>query len=193
MNIPTFITHYFLKTKSPFLSLSELEGGNQNPIFKEMLYLHTKDETYKRRYGMGYIDTRLKTESKMRKKFIEKGGKPKDQFPTYFVLGESLWFKNLNANHSEFNVELSNLSPEVVSITYPDSFISFNNPTKIYHDQVYLKSELNALIERFGLPSDDKRNKYDQYWLDDDGFEKYVEVQVWDKLRIQELLTINLK
>jgi hypothetical protein len=186
---PTFITHYFLSAKEPFLSLSELPGGGQNLIFKEMLNLHKKDGTYKRRYGTGYIDTRLKTESLLKQKFIARGGKPKDPFPVYFVLGESLWFKNLNTNHNEVKFDLLDLSQEIISFTYPDSFISMNNPTKPYHNQVFLKSEINEVIEKYGLPPDDVRNRYDQYWLDDDGFEKYVEVQVWDKNRLKELMS----
>lgn len=138
MTTPTFITHYFLRTKEPFLNLSELPSGSQNPIFKEMLNLHKKDEGYKRRYGEGYLDTRVKTESILRQRFIERGGKPKDPFPVYFVLGESIWFKNLNANHDEVKFDLLDLSQDVVSFTYLDSFISINNPTKPYHNQVYL-------------------------------------------------------
>ncbi len=36
MEIPNFITHYHSAERQPFLTLSELEMGQNDPIFKEL-------------------------------------------------------------------------------------------------------------------------------------------------------------
>lgn len=46
MEIPNFLTHYYLAERQPFLTLSELEMGQNDPIFKELQTRHKKDNEY---------------------------------------------------------------------------------------------------------------------------------------------------
>src|SRR5690348_7834488 len=124
MHQPNFATHYYLAENGPFLSLSDLPLGSEDPVFLDLLTRHKRDPTYRRRYGREYIRTRRTVEAKLRELFIARGGKPRRQSPFYLVLGESPWFRNLNANQGEIRIALSELNPETTSLTYPDSFIA---------------------------------------------------------------------
>jgi hypothetical protein len=94
------------------------------------------------------------------------------------VLGESPWFRDLNANQGELRIPLSELDPEVTSLTYPDSFIALTRDDKPYYNQVFLLNEVSRLVTRFGIHANDHEIPYERYWETD--FELYIEVQLWD-------------
>ncbi|BBI51602.1 hypothetical protein HORIV_40230 [Vreelandella olivaria] len=94
------------------------------------------------------------------------------------MLGDSSWFRDLNAQQRELKIPLSELDPEVTSLTYPDSFIALNRNDKPYYNQVFLLSELSELVARFGTPANDHLVPYERYWETD--FELYIEIQLWD-------------
>jgi len=85
---PAFATHYHLSNRQPFLSLSDLEGDSEHPVFQEMLTRHKHDPGYRRRFGQGYLKTRRLCEDKLRRLFQARGGLPKRGHPYYLVLGE---------------------------------------------------------------------------------------------------------
>ena len=188
MTIPDYITHYYLADRQPFLSLSELNLEKHNSIFDELLNRHKIDPSYHRRYGKNYIDTRKKIENILRYYFIKRGGKPTRKYPFYFVLGESLWFKHLNQNHSEIKIPVKELNPATVSFTFPDSYIALSSNTKPYHGKVFLLNDLENVVAQYGLPIDDTSLNYDSYWLGD--FEKYIEFQVWENEIIQPFIDL---
>ena len=178
MKIPEFATHYYLPETGPFRSLSELPAGSEDPVFLDLLTRHQRDSGYRRRYGKNYIDVRCKVETRLRELFIARGGKPRRCHPFYLVLGESPWFRDLNAHQRELKIPLSELNPDVTSVTYPDSFIALTRDDKPYYNQVFLLSEVSELITRFGVPANDHVVPYERYWETD--FELYIEVQIWD-------------
>ena len=148
------ISHYYLPDKAPFMSLSELKGNTDDPVFQDMLHRHQSEEGYNRRYGMSYLDTRREIEGKLRQIFIDRGGKPADTFPSYFVLGESRWFESLNVNHLKLQIELSELPRNSVSITFPDSYIAMTAADKPYFRQVYFVDEIEEMVVKYGMPND---------------------------------------
>lgn len=178
MKVPNHITHYYLSETGPLRSLSDLSLGGDDPTFLELLTRHKHDSGYRRRFGSDYIERRREIEARLRSLFLERGGRPRREHPFYFVLGNSPWFKNLNAGHEELKVQLSSLNPQTVSITFPDSFIALTRDTKPYHNQIFLPGELEEMVQQYGLPSNDHAVPYERYWETD--FELYVEVQVWD-------------
>lgn len=183
MIIPDYITHYYLADRQPFLSLSELDIEKDNSVFVELLNRHQTDPSYRRRYGKNYLDIRKTIEDNLRSHFVKRGGKPTKKYPVYFVLGESIWFKCLNQKHSEIKIPIKGLNPATVSFTYPDSYVAFTSKTKPYHGKVFLLTELESVIAKYGLPADDTSANYDSYWTRD--FEKYIEFQVWEDEIIQ--------
>lgn len=172
------IYHYYLPDRAPFLSLSELKDGEENPIFKKLLTRHKHINGYNRRFGTNYLKTRKAVEEKLRCKFIERGGMPKRMFPIYFTLGKSAWFENFNAEHQIIEIPISELPLASVSITFPDSYITMTDQTKPYYEKVYFINEIEALTSKYGLAKDHAPNTYKRYWEGD--FEHYYEVQVWD-------------
>ena len=178
------ITHYYLSDKDPFLSLSDFNGDDNHPAFIEMLNKHKNVDGYNRRYGKSYLKQRREIENQLRELFIKRGGNPKRQYPVYFVLGESNWFKNLNANHLEINIPISKLPKDKVSITYPDSFVALTAKEKPYFNKVFLLDEIPQAINEFGPPSNRLAESYERYWEGD--FELYYEVQVWDDEVLQQ-------
>ena len=191
MTIPSFITHYHLSDRQPFLSLSELSLDRHNYIFDELLIRHKIDPGYHRRYGQDYINQRKVVENRLRSHFIERGGKPVRKYPVYFVLGESIWFKHLIKNQSEIRIPIKDLNPATVSFTFPDSYVSLSSDAKPYHGKVFLLNELERFVARYGLPTDDTSLNYEKYWLGD--FEKYIEVQVWEDKLVQPFIKRFLK
>ena len=178
MKIPSFITHYHLKDRQPFLTLSDLENGSDNPIFQELRNRHKSNVGYQRRYGGNYIDIRQNIENSLRRLFIERGGKPTRKYPFYFVLGESIWLKNLAKEHSEVKIQIFDLNPETTSFTFPDSYIALSKDKKPYHGKVFLLHELESFIGKYGMPCDGGSYNYERYWEGD--FEKYIEFQIWE-------------
>ena len=120
----------------------------------------------------------MKVEARLRELFVARGGKPRRCHPFYLVLGESPWFRDLNANQNELKIPLSELDPETTSLTYPDSFIALSRDDKPYYNKVFLLSEMSELVTRFGIPENDHVVPYERYWETD--FELYIEVQLWD-------------
>lgn len=93
-------------------------------------------------------------------------------------MGESPWFRDLNADQRELRISLSELDPEVTSLTFPDSFVALTRNDKPYYNQVFLLSEIDELVARFGVPGNDQLVPYERYWETE--FELYIEVQLWD-------------
>lgn len=178
VELSKFATHYYLPEVGPFRSLSELSAGSEDPVFLNLLTRHERDPGYRRRYGRNYIAVRREVEVRLRELFIARGGKPRRRHPFYLVLGESPWFRDLNADHRELRIPLSQLDPEVTSLTFPDSFVALTRDDKPYYNQVFLLSEIDELVARFGVPENDQMVPYERYWETE--FELYIEVQLWD-------------
>lgn len=129
-----------------------------------------------------YIELRTKLESRMRELFILKGGKPERNDPFYFTLGKCDWLKSWYVNPGVVKIPLSDIDPDKISFTYPDSMVSFqlhDNPKlKTYRKEsngkLFLTDELKALIEANGLPSEEKSMAKERFKHD-----KYIEAQIW--------------
>ncbi|TGV03162.1 hypothetical protein [Flavivirga rizhaonensis] len=119
----------------------------------------------------------------MKKAFIVKGGKPNRNDPFYFTLGECEWVKSCYENPDVVKIPLTDIKPEHISFTYPDSMVSFqfyDEPKlakyrKAYNGQVYLLNELKDLLDKYGLPTEEKWKSQENMTYD-----RYIEAQVWD-------------
>jgi hypothetical protein len=118
-DVPTFATHYFLASSKPFRNLSDVPESEIDAVISD---LNGASAQSKRVFGRRYMKLRKLTEEKLRRLFIEAGGKPERSAPHYLVLGTSDWFKGLSAETLELRISLDGLSADTVSATYPDSF-----------------------------------------------------------------------
>lgn len=123
--------------------------GQNDPIFKELQTRYKKDTEYYRRYGNNYIHIRKQIEDTLRRIFIERGGKPIRKYPFYFVLGQSIWFKNLIKDQLEIKIQLCDLNPATTSFTFPDSYVALSRNKKPFHGKVFLLDELKKVFEKY--------------------------------------------
>lgn len=177
------VTHYFLKGTPPFENILNQSSNKQAEIISGISINHST----KRVFGSRYLQLREKTEKKLKDLFVRNGGKPKVNHPSYFVLGESNWFKGLSESHQKVEIPLDQLDTSLVSITYPDSFVSmgfmpeFGMTVEVmpYHNKVYNVEDIPTLIKEYGFPKDEGR--YENY--QNESFEKYIEVQYWGEVQ----------
>jgi hypothetical protein len=180
--IPDFVTHYHLRSRSPFLNLSDLPPGRLEEVLGDLNRERT-DGVSARVFGRRYMDLRRRTEALLRTLFVEAGGRPERATPHYFVLGASSWFEGLAPEMAALVVRLADLPTELTSLTRPDSFTSMGlgpdyglpQEDRPYHGRVFRLEDLAGLVSTYGLPSDEET--YDDYHLRP--FEKYIEVQLW--------------
>ncbi len=188
---PDFITHYYLKGTQPFRSLSALDENEAIEIMRSLF-----DETVfgaRFRDPGEYLRNRRRSERWVRDEFILKGGKPALDYPIYFVLGKSNWLKSRSPYrtlHSEIQIKLSDLAPNDISFTYPDSMISFwlgnEKPDDLFlpalHGQVFTRSEILAIVEQKGDPEKSWNTNLPATLA------PYIEAQVWNPEPLKKFL-----
>jgi hypothetical protein len=89
VDVPAFVTHYYVPGRPPFLSLSELSDAEASPVLDELAAASRRGGS-SRRFGPRYLTLRRATERKLRRMFRERGGQPVREYPHYFVLRERL-------------------------------------------------------------------------------------------------------
>jgi hypothetical protein len=182
--LPTFVTHYYLAGRRPFLSLSDLGDTELAVVLAGLRALRQAGKQH-RPFGPRYMELRRHTETRLRELFVAAGGEPERPTPHYFVLGGSPWYEGLAEDMQRIELPLSALQPGQTSITYPDSFTAMQAKTasrpdqqsRPYHERVFLLGELPGLVERFGIPDPSWGGQY-QAWTTWPA-EAYIEVQLW--------------
>lgn len=179
-----FLTHYYHQKDKPFQSLSALEKSAAIDIISS---LHNREGWVYRRFSQPeqYLQQRKETEAWVKQAFIQKGGKPKTDYPQYFVVNRSIWIEEgFNQQSLHVSIPISVLNPEQVSFTFPDSMVSYwlreqyqstyYHPE--YHGQVFLLDEISQIIDEFGIPSEEWRTGEDRK------YDFFIEAQVWDNI-----------
>jgi hypothetical protein len=182
-----FLLHVFRKGSAPFQSLSSLPEEQAHKIMHE-LYLDGSVLWERFQDPRKYLALRRQIEVNMRDEFIRKGGRPKNEYPIYFMLGRPKWTETAAdpitlATTDEIIVPLSILHPEDVSFTYPDSMVSAlleaeRNPEYYepdYHGKLFTMVEIFQLIEKNGLPGIGWKTRMPAHYA------HYIEAQVWDQ------------
>lgn len=175
--IPSYITHYYLPDRRPFLNLSELDDSVLDLVLTELREKHSKGEL-KRTFPDSYVEERRKTERHIRQHFVRKGGKPTRSYPHYFVLGESTTLRDMEADLREVRIPLSEVYPKLLSFTWPDSMASLElaeDPQlrKPYHGQVFTLQEIAEVVRHHGSPVDGLMRTAQH------GYINYIEAQLW--------------
>jgi hypothetical protein len=182
--IPDHVTHYYMASRPPFLNLSDLSEKALDPVMEHLAFERQSGQS-SRVFGRRYMELRRLTEQKLRRLFVEAGGTPLRESPHYFVLGSSCWYQGLAKDTKQVTLDLVELPEDATSITIPDSVTAMglgetfglHVDAKPHHGKVYRLSELKEVVERYGMPVDEKVSNYDGYHHGP--FEKYIEVQLW--------------
>lgn len=189
-----YVYHYFRKGSRPFQSLSALAEDQAKSI---MMELYIPGSMLWQRFGdpNWYLPLRRNVEHELYTQFRAKGGSPRQRYPVYFTVGRPKWAvvgaDAFTMEHTdEIRVPFSLFCTEEVSLTYPDSMLSFMLSQKKdhpeydpeYHGHVFMLEEMECLIRTRRLPLGD--------WKRDvpPTFSHYVEVQVWNPAVLEQYL-----
>ncbi len=185
MNTPEFLYHYYEIDQGPFLNIT------QNEFEKAKKIQNNISVGFNSKRPPNYIELRFSLEKRLKKGFVNKGGKPKRNDPFYFTLGKCEWLKSCYENPGVVKIPLADFKSEQISFTYPDSMVSFqfhDEPKlvkyrKACNGQVYLLDEIQELLNEYGIPTEEKWHSQESLKYD-----RYVEVQVWDDFIIKKYL-----
>ncbi len=186
IRLPETLTHYYRKVSRPFRTLSELAAERAADVINE---LSRKEPLPRRLTTPDYLPRRRQIEQTMRDQFVSKGGRPDRHTPHYMILGTwSHWEQE--DGFDSVAIPLSAFDPEVISFTYPDSWVSFAGvmlsgeplPRFPYHGQVYRLDELEPLVAEHDLPGERWRIEENRR------METYIEAQIWNDAIIGEFI-----
>jgi len=195
VNIPTFVTHYYMPSRRPFQNLSDLEDEDAVTVMEALMGDRAAGRHH-RLYGRKYLAMRRWTETRMYDEFAAIGGSPDRSSPHYFVLGESPWFRGLAIGMREVRVPLGELPSAKTSATYGDSFEAMGTSTAFgvgpppkshgYTGTVVRIGDLDDMVASLGLPAADADADYSGY--EGRSVEKFIEVQLWSDDPIRQYL-----
>ncbi len=189
-----FLLHVYKKGGTPFRSLSTLPDAEATSMMKAM---YVAGSVYWERFEdpASYLSFRRQIEKRLRQDFIQKGGRPEEEHPVYFMLGRPKWVEAHGdpvtlATTDEIVVPLGILSEVDVSFTYPDSMVSAmmleeKNPEYYepdYHGKTFTYPEIMQVIRRKGLPGEEWQTKMPSHLA------HYIEAQVWNRRILMEYL-----
>jgi hypothetical protein len=175
-----FITHCY--NTVPFRSISALSKAEAIQVMEDVCDDTPFFERFKE--PLQYWENRLETETWLKAGFIEKGGKPKDEYPLYSVLGPATWIENYSISTGYaidmFQIPLSIFHENDISFTLPDSMVShwiardkleaFYNPS--YHGQIFTLTEIRSLVTKELMDN--------IQFMHPEGTIPYIEAQIWN-------------
>jgi len=184
--LPQTLTHYYRSVSGPFRTLSDLSSDLAAGVIN---HLSQQEPLPRRLVTSHYLPRRRQIEQTMRNQFAGKRGRPIRDIPHYMVLGTWSHWKKDDGFHS-VTIPLSAFAPEIISFTYPDSWVSFAGemlsgeplPRFPYHGQVYCLGELESLVQEHGLPGERWRTEEERR------METYIEAQIWDDAAISKFM-----
>lgn len=171
--------HYYESGQGPFRNLSSLSVEEASKISEQ---LRQEGKSFASQRSEDYMIIRRELEKEARNVFINKGGKPRNQFPHYMTLGECEWLESWYKNPKMIAIDWNEFLEESISFTYGDLFPTMRyQDHKPYRKKVFTKNEIMKIIEEFGLPQDWNKSGHN-------GPERYIEVQIWDEEIIRKFL-----
>ena len=182
LKIPRYLYHYYERENGPFQNLSDLPSEQAEIVLS---LLRERDSVFASKRSEEYLEIRRHLENQVRQAFIRKGGEPRRERPHYMTLGECPWLLEWYKNGCEIKIPISKFEMDSVSLTYGDLFPAMRyKDNKPYSGRVYLLSEIEEIIKKYGLPQERNRNG-------ELGPKRYIEVQVWDDESLREYLPVT--
>lgn len=192
-----YLLHVYKRGCRPFQSLSALP---QQQALAIMSTLYVEGSMFWQRFKdpLGYLTFRRKVEENLRHGFVAKGGRPKEPYPIYLVLGRPKWLELVAdtptlETTSEIEIPLSIVDTDQISFTYPDSMVSAlmeleKNPEYYepdYHGKVFTMKEMEMILDRNGLPGEGWKTRMPRHYA------HYIEAQVWDQEPLKQYLRVH--
>ena len=181
MPVPDFITHYYDAAAGPLRSLTDLPSDLGEHILEG---IRSQEVLFASKRNTDYLQIRRDLEARVRRLFVQKGGRPLRRQPHYFVLGACPWLHSWYSQGREIHVPLREIDPAVISFTYGDTFPAMRlRDGKPHRGQVYTLAQLANLVQTFGLPQ--VGNSDGQF-----GPDRYIEAQLWDDEPVRQFLPL---
>ena len=165
--------HYYEESNGPFRSISDLPDDKAEEVLKRIRT--EKPDIFIAKRPDDYLEKRRRFEGILREGFRKKGGSIERDTPHYLVVEAVPFFEKWYEHPAHIEIDTADLDIRTLSFTYGDSHPTFSgriNDGKEYRNRLYTYDEIQAIIDRYGLP---------QIWNPDFkyGPECYVEVQMW--------------
>lgn len=173
INVPNFLTRYYVHGENPFTSLNDHPFEQANEIKRKHCIRNNIGGFYAED---DYLIQRKEIEKWIYTQLVTKGGNPKNTVPIYMALGESPRGdfdirEDIQKNADEIKIPINCLDLSAISFTFPDSmycFVTDSNGTIIGGERtntpnVYSYYELEKVILKY---------KTDLH---------YIEAQVWNR------------
>ena len=180
--LPEYIYHYYERDIGAFKTLSDLSNDESVKIMQR---IKEEGKTFASKRPDDYLMVRRELETKVRRIFIEKGGKPKRKYPFSLTLGECKWLETWYKHPMFIKIPIHECEPAAMRFTYGDIFPAMRyKDGKPYRGKVYTLYEIPEVIQKYGLP---------QEW-NSEGLlapERYIECHLWDN-KIVERFVKNL-
>jgi hypothetical protein len=178
-----YLYHYYESTVAPFLSYADLSYDEALEMIKAQLERDPHNVNPRPEW---FISRRREMESKVRKAFIAKGGKPQKQYPYYMTLGVHDAMKTWFGDAAVLRIPADEFDLDTVSFTYGDMFAVMNpalNTGEPYWGQVYTYPEIVEVIVEYGFPEPTDYNARRDNWklggVYLNQLLKYVEAHIW--------------
>jgi hypothetical protein len=174
--------YYYKKGLQPFRTVMDFPEAELTAFMET--YLPEEDIFHKD--PSKYITKRRETELWLHTSFRQKGGRPASSKPIYMTLGKSPYIERLGVYTECLEVPISLLTPETLSFTYTDSYVSrwlaeiaheCFNPS--LHGKVFTFSEMLRLLS--------DPTCFSGQYSGHGRYDFFVEAQVWDHAPLQRL------
>jgi len=151
----------------------------------EVMNKHFSEDTRFYKNPSDNISRRRNTERWLYEEFKIKGGKPKNKYPRYFVLGNSSYleeYSGFDGNFTTIEIPLKEINELEISFTYPDSVVSrwlaeeknddyYNSD---YHGQLFMLEEIQRLVKKYYITGEEWRDTPNRK------YDFFIEAQVWN-------------
>lgn len=171
-----YIVNYCHKSCEPLKNIMRLPKDQAFELARKMA-MSNKDTTAFFRFAdfENYFPERLKTDKLLYNRFIELGGKPKQQHPLSFVLQGSDFLDRWFDGGIVTKIPLDVIDEDSISFTYGDSMTVLKHHGKF--EMLTKRMLMKAITEYKGAFNDFLVDVAERY--------KYIEAQLWDDIEVK--------
>lgn len=181
MIVPSFVRHYYLEGKQPFLNIMDLDLEQRNEVAKELNLRHEKGMMHLA-YPDWYFKQRIEAENNLSLAAKEKGIDVKRSSPHYFSLGESEGFDWVyKGDYLFMDFKLDPYLKKHMLFSIGDTLWTFASSyldgqlweNKWFQGKLYYYDELQVIFNQIGVSVFSK-----EFWKEHQTF--VVEGMIWD-------------
>lgn len=161
----------------PLMNIMRLSKEDAFALAKEMADKHPNTQAFYRFADfVNYYELRCRQDKYLYNRFCELGGRPQEEHPLSFTIGDSEYLKDWFGYGRETIMTLEGISPDHISFTIGDSGAIIQNEGSV---EVLTYDVLDGLLKEFDYDVAKFLEKHNR---------KYIEVQLWSDEYIRDLV-----